>query len=293
MNDLNSALGAARVAVEHRLKQAVDSGPTVPGHLRKATGYAVLGGGKRLRAFLAIESARICGAGAEGALNAAAAVECLHAYSLAHDDLPAMDDDDMRRGKASLHCAFDEATAILVGDGLQAMAFELLAAISDAPAERVLSLISGLARAAGNAGMVGGQMRDIMAESDPYGASISQVALIQSQKTGALFEWSADVGPVLAGTDPAPLRAYAEALGRAFQIRDDILDVEGDAQAVGKAVGKDAAAGKATFVSLLGVDGARTEARQLIDAALAALAPYGAEGDILAQLARFTLDRSH
>lgn len=293
MRDLDTALAAARKAVETRLHAMIEDGPMVPGHLRKATGYAVLGAGKRLRAFLALESARLCGAGAAGALNAAAAVECIHAYSLAHDDLPAMDDDDTRRGKPSLHKAFDEATAVLVGDGLQAMAFGLIAAIDDAPAPRVLDLSARLARAAGNAGMVGGQMRDILAERDTQIAGMSQVALIQSQKTGALFEWSADVGPILAGADPAPLRAYAEALGRAFQIRDDILDVEGDAVAVGKALGKDAIAGKATFVTLMGVDTARAEGAQLIDAALEALTPYGAEGAHLAQLARFTLERSH
>ncbi|PIE09804.1 MAG: farnesyl-diphosphate synthase [Rhodobacterales bacterium] len=292
MTDLASALATAQAQVEARLKAAIDDGPTVPSRLREATAYAALGGGKRLRAFLAMESARISGVAASAGLDAGAAVECIHAYSLVHDDLPAMDDDDMRRGKPTCHIAYDPATAILVGDGLQALGFALLAGIGAAPAERVLQLSAGLARAAGNAGMVGGQMRDILAErTAPQG--MSGVALIQAQKTGALFEWSATVGPVLAGEDPAPLHAYAEAMGRAFQIRDDLLDVDGDAAAVGKALGKDADAGKATFVSLLGVDGARREAARLIDAALEALAPYGAEGGTLAQLARFTLERSH
>lgn len=294
MTDLENALTAVREKVDRRLRKELDANPLVPSRLRDACAHALLGGGKRMRAFLALETARICGAGQAGALDAAAAVECIHAYSLVHDDLPAMDDDDMRRGKPTVHKAYDDATAILVGDGLQAMAFGLVAGIPDAPADRVLQLTTMLAAASGNAGMVGGQLRDVMAEKDPKARlGMSNVALIQSQKTGALFEWSAQVGPVLAGVDPAPLKAYAEAIGRAFQIRDDMLDVEGDADSVGKAVGKDEGAGKATYVSLMGIHGARAEAQQLRASALEAITPYGAEGANLAALARFTVERTH
>lgn len=295
MTPLTTAMQAARTAVETRLRALLDEGPQVPEQLREAMRYGTLQGGKRLRALLAIESGRLCGAPAPASLDAAAAVELIHAYSLVHDDLPAMDDDDLRRGQPTCHRAYDEATAILVGDGLQALAFAVIAAIRDVPPARLLTLSAALAQAAGPAGMVGGQMRDMQAEAhpDPARMTLPQIALIQSQKTGALFDWAASVGPVLSATDPAPLRAYAQALGRAFQIRDDLLDVEGCAEAMGKAARKDAQAGKATYVTLLGVDGARAEAARLIDAALAALAPYGLEGDTLAQLARFTLDRSH
>lgn len=295
MTDLDAQLTRARTLVERRLSEALEAGPLVPSKLRDAMRYGTLSGGKRVRALLAMESGRICGVPEAAALDAAAAVELIHGYSLVHDDLPAMDDDDLRRGKPTCHKVYGEAAGILVGDGLQALAFGVIAGIRDVSAQRVLVLCAALAEAAGAAGMVGGQSRDIEAERhpDPAHMGLSQVALIQSQKTGALFSWAAGAGPVLSGQDPAPLKTYADALGRAFQIRDDLLDVEGDEDAMGKAARKDAAAGKATYVSLLGVEQARAEGQRLVETALEAIAPYGAEGGTLAHLARFVLERRH
>lgn len=293
---LEVRLTEARTRIEDRLAALLPGdAPGDVGHLIGAMGYSVRGGGKRLRGFLVLEGARLCGAPEGAALEAACAIECIHAYSLVHDDLPAMDDDDLRRGKPTTHKAYDEATAILVGDGLQSLAFELLAGIDAVPAGRVLRLVGSLAASSGVMGMVGGQMRDIAAESraTPPEDPADDVTAIQAMKTGALFDWSAQAGPILADADRTALAAYAAALGRAFQIRDDLLDVEGDAAELGKAVGKDRAAGKATFIDILGVEGARDEASRLRDEAIAALDPYGAEGDILAQLARYTLERTH
>lgn len=292
---LGEALGRDRALVETRLAEVLDDHDLIPPRLLQACRHAVLGGGKRLRACLVLESARICGAPEAAAIQAAAAIECIHAYSLVHDDLPAMDDDDLRRGKPTVHVAWDEATAILVGDGLQALAFDLIAQIRDVPADRLLRLSGGLAQASGLSGMVGGQMRDIEAETrtTPADDPMADIALIQSQKTGALIEWSAQAGAILAGADPAPFAAYARALGLAFQLRDDLLDVEGSAEEVGKAVGKDTEAGKATYVSLLGVQGTRDMAQSLVDDAIAALAPLGDRAQLLAELARFTVTRTH
>lgn len=286
MTDL-SALETAKEAVEAALADALTL-PQVPEPLRSAMEYSVLNGGKRLRGFLVLEGGRLMGLDAHTMMPAAVAIECLHAYSLVHDDMPAMDDDDLRRGKPTTHKAYDEATAILVGDALQSLAFEH-ASMIDAPAERVLALTLRLAQAAGALGMVGGQMRDINAETAPD----SDIAGIQSMKTGALFEWSAEAGAIIAGKDPAPMRAYAQGLGLAFQIQDDLLDVEGDAKTVGKAVGKDGVAGKATYVSQLGVEGARAKAADCIDKALEAIAPFGAQADTLAALARYVIRRTH
>lgn len=282
-----------RTAVEARLTTALPVDRCTD-RLIDACRHAVLGGGKRLRAALVMESARVHNAPSAPALDAAAAVEALHAYSLVHDDLPDMDDDDLRRGKPTVHVAYDPATAILVGDGLQALAFDLISGM-DAPADRVVRLTRGLARAAGLWGMVGGQMRDMDAETrtDAPDDPIADVALIQSMKTGALIEWSAMAGAVLAGADPAPLQRYAQALGLAFQLRDDLLDVEGDVAQTGKAVGKDSAAGKATYVELLGVDGTRAKSLELRDAAIAALAPYGKDGQTLALIADYAVTRTY
>lgn len=290
---LKAALNTARGQIEARLEDAFDWNVGALGDLVDAMSYATLDGGKRLRGFLVIEGARLSGAPQAAALDAAAAIECMHAYSLIHDDLPAMDDDAMRRGKPTVHIEFGEATAILAGDALQAKAFELVAGIAAVPAERVLDLLGMLARAAGERGMVGGQMWDMELEgmqgkpADPLGT----IAGVQRLKTGALFEWSAQAGPVLAGKDPAPLRAYAEALGRAFQVQDDLLDVEATAEEMGKAVRKDAGRGKVTFISELGVEGARTEARRLVDAAIGALDPYGKQAKLLIELAQFVIER--
>ncbi len=283
---LAESLTAARAAV----------GDMVAQHLRdvdlpvaQAMAYA-LSGGKCLRGFLVTEGARLHGIAPAVAVHAAAAIECIHAYSLIHDDLPCMDDDDLRRGQPTVHRKWDEATAVLAGDALQALAFELLCG---AQTPHALRLVATLATAAGVRGMVGGQAMDIAAESAPVPLTLEQITRLQAGKTGALIIWSAMAGPVMAGDDPAPLRAYGQALGLAFQIADDLLDVEGDAGTMGKAARKDARAGKATFVSLLGVAGARARAQELADAATAALAPYGKRGEGLARLARFAVTRKY
>ena len=253
--------------------------------------YAV-SGGKRLRAFLVVEGAALYGVHPARALNAAAAIEAVHAYSLVHDDLPCMDDDDLRRGLPTVHVKWDQATAVLAGDALQTLAFDLLSdPATHADADVRVDLIGSLARASGARGMVYGQALDIAAESADRPLTLNEITELQAGKTGALIAWSAEAGARLARADIAPMTRYATALGLAFQIADDILDIEGDAAEVGKAVGKDAAAGKATFVTLLGLDGAKVRARDLIDEAIGALEPYGAGADILRDAARFVISR--
>lgn len=247
-------------------------------------------GGKRLRAFLTCESAALHGVASAPALDAAAAIEAMHAYSLVHDDLPAMDDDDLRRGQPTVHVKWDEATAVLVGDALQTLSFDLLAHM-DLPAERVVAMVAGLARAAGGQGMVLGQALDIAAETAPVPLTLSQITDLQAKKTGALIEWSAQAGPVMAGEDPKALGDYARALGLAFQIADDILDVEGDEAETGKRLRKDGEAGKATFVSLMGLDNARAEASRLVESACDALTVYGEGAESLREAARFVISR--
>ncbi|NPD14217.1 polyprenyl synthetase family protein [Xinfangfangia sp. D13-10-4-6] len=248
-------------------------------------------GGKGLRGYLALESARLHGIPTAAALPAAASVEALHAYSLIHDDLPAMDDDDLRRGQPTIHVKWDEATAILAGDALQTLAFELLADPALGAADRRIALVASLAKASGAEGMVLGQALDIAAETAPQPLDLAGITRLQAGKTGALICHAATIGPHLAGADPAPLLAYAQALGLAFQIHDDILDVTGDADTTGKRTGKDAGRGKATFVSLLGLEGAQTRAKELISSAEAALTPYGAAAENLVAAARFTISR--
>jgi farnesyl diphosphate synthase len=257
----------------------------------QAMGYASAGG-KRLRAFLVLETARLHGVAPDQAIWAAAAVEAMHAYSLVHDDLPCMDDADMRRGLPTVHVKWDQATAVLAGDALQTLAFELLARPEGTadPAIRA-DLVLRMARAVGAAGMVKGQALDIAAETAETPLTLDQIIELQDGKTGALIEWSACAGAVLGGADPQPLSIYAQNLGLAFQIWDDVLDVEGDAALVGKAVGKDADAGKATFVSLLGLDGAKARAAALVTEAEAALECYGDEARALRQLAQFVISR--
>ena len=259
--------------------------------VQQAMAYA-LEGGKGLRGFLVIEGAALHGVAPETAQWAAAAVEAVHAYSLVHDDLPAMDDDDLRRGRPTVHVTWDEATAVLAGDALQAFAFELLArpeaAADDA---RRVALIAGLAEAAGRRGMVLGQALDIAAETAGRPPTLAEIERLQAAKTGALIRWSGEAGAVLAGVDPAPLRRYAEALGLAFQIADDILDVEGETEAAGKRLRKDAAAGKATFVGLLGLDGAKARAAALVEEACDALAGHGDRAEVLRAAARFVVAR--
>lgn len=258
--------------------------------LTKAMRYAVTGGGKRLRAFLVMEGAALHEVPEAEALNGAGAIEAIHAFSLVHDDMPCMDDDDLRRGKPTVHKVWDEAMAVLAGDGLQSLAFEMIAS-GDLPAERKLELSRTLARATGARGMAYGQALDIAAESAGTPLGLQQITELQAGKTGALIEWSAMAGPAMAGADTDPMRRYASALGLAFQIADDILDVEGDEAKTGKRVGKDSDAGKATFVSLLGLDGAREKARALVADAIDALCIYDARADHLRDAARFVISR--
>ena len=238
-----------------------------------------------------MESARLHGVPEEAALQVAAAVEALHAYSLVHDDLPAMDDDDLRRGQPTVHVKWTEATAILAGDGLQTLAFALLTDPVVGPADARLRVIAAFAQAVGAAGMVWGQALDIAAETAPEPLDLDAIIRLQGAKTGALIEFAAVAGPLIAGDDPGALAAYARALGLAFQIADDILDVTGSEVATGKRVGKDDAAGKATFVSLLGMEGARDRAAALTETAIAALAPYRESAGSLRDLARFVIER--
>jgi farnesyl diphosphate synthase len=260
--------------------------------LGTAMRYAVLCGGKRLRAFLAMESAALFRVPRVQSLRTAAAVECVHAYSLVHDDMPCMDDDAIRRGKPTVHVKWNEATAMLVGDALQTIAFEILAAPQGGIDPRVqVRLILRLAQAAGAFGMVGGQALDMAAESAAAPLDVGQISDLQGLKTGALIGWAAESGAILGRSDPAPLRRYAADLGLAFQIRDDILDLEGNPDAAGKRLRKDGAAGKATFVSLLGLEGARQKARDLVSSACDTLRPYGSAADNLRLAAQFAVGR--
>jgi farnesyl diphosphate synthase len=253
--------------------------------------YAVLGG-KKLRGFLVLESCGLHGIPRQEALKAAAAIECIHAYSLVHDDLPCMDDDDLRRGKPTVHKRWDEATAVLVGDALQSLAFLILGTL-DLPSDRIVDAVIGLATDAGKDGMVLGQALDIAAETAGAPLSLEAITALQAHKTGALIRWSATAGPILAGDDIAPLASYAGALGLAFQIADDILDETGDEAKAGKRLKKDAAASKATFVSHYGLKGAQAMARSLVAQAIGALSPYGAQADHLRAAARFVISREH
>ena len=274
------------------IARALSDRMAVLGSDRVAEGmrYATAGG-KRLRGFLVLEAARLTGGSARGAMQAACAVECIHAYSLVHDDLPCMDDDDLRRGLPTVHRKWDEATAVLVGDALQSFAFELLADPSTGDADQRADLVLTLARASGPQGMVLGQAQDIAAETADRPLTLDQITELQANKTGALLEWPVVAGAILGRADPSPLRRYARAVGLAFQIADDILDVEGDAEKAGKALRKDAEAGKATFVSLLGLDGAKARARALIDEAIDALDAFGPDAETLRDLARFVIAR--
>ncbi|MFC3181896.1 polyprenyl synthetase family protein [Cypionkella sinensis] len=281
-------LAADASLIQTRLDAAFASLPDQP--VTRAMAYATTGG-KRLRGFLVLESARMLGVAPAVSVSAAAAVEALHAYSLVHDDLPAMDDDSLRRGQPTLHIRWDEATAILAGDALQTLAFELLTDPALGSAEIRLKLVAGLAKASGAAGMVLGQALDIAAESAGTPLTLEEITALQAGKTGALIGFAAESGAILAEQNPRPLRAYAAALGLAFQIADDILDVTGDAAKAGKRLQKDADAGKATFVSLLGLDAARARAKWLIDEACDHLLPYGASAQNLIDCARFTIAR--
>lgn len=298
---LDEAAEATETALDALLSPAPLAGEIArPERLLAAMRYASLGGGKRLRPFLVIESARLFGATGEGPLRAACALEMIHCYSLVHDDLPAMDDDDLRRGRPTCHKAFDEATAILAGDGLLTYAFDVVAdpATHADPALRA-SLVLALARASGLGGMVGGQALDLEAETAATPLSQTETLRMQAMKTGALLRFAVDAGAILGGADAtgkAAIARYGAALGAAFQIADDILDAEGDTAALGKRAGKDAARGKATLVGLLGIDAARARRDALVEEATAALRDTGRGSEataILAEAARFVAARQN
>jgi farnesyl diphosphate synthase len=288
-------LGRVASAVERRLEALLAGGAKTPAttELTQAMRYAVLGGGKRLRPFLLIQSARLFGVAEERALEAACALECVHCYSLVHDDLPSMDDDAVRRGRPTLHIAFNEATAILAGDALLTLAFETLsspATHEDAGIRAELVLL--LAKAAGWQGMALGQALDLSAEQQSLSAK--EVAKMQALKTGALFRFACEAGAVLGQADASERRAllaYAAAFGQAFQLADDLLDSQGDADTLGKAVAKDASRGKATLVALLGIEGAKARLAGLVAEAVGALAPFGSKAVILTEAARFIAKR--
>jgi farnesyl diphosphate synthase len=303
LTDFIARLESAAADTETLLERLL-SATTMPGEIERpsrlieAMRYAMLGGGKRLRPFLAIESAALFGVPREQALMAGAAVECIHGYSLVHDDLPAMDNDDLRRGRPTAHKKFDEATAILAGDALLTFAFDLTTrAETDPDAHVRAELTAALARASGIGGMAGGQMLDLAAEQR-FGAAgklaLTEIERLQAMKTGALLRFSCAAGAILGRASAAErgaLESYGTAIGRAFQIADDLLDVEGDAATVGKQTGKDAAAGKATLVGLLGIDQARARLKTLVSEAETALASFGAKADTLKAAARFIAER--
>ena len=299
-------IGLRRIAasVERVLEALLDEAPAEgeiarPARLVAAMRHGALAGGKRLRPFLTVETARLLGAAEAGALRAGAAVELLHCYSLVHDDLPAMDDDDLRRGRPTVHKAYDEATAILAGDALLTLAFDVLADPATHPSGEVrIGLVRCLARASGLGGMVGGQMLDLAAEGRFQTARQSlgeaEIRRLQAMKTGALLAASVEIGARLGGADGATLAVladYGRALGATFQIADDILDVEADAAQMGKATAKDADRGKGTLIGVLGLDGAKRERDRLSAAAMDALAGFGPEADVLRAAARFAAMR--
>jgi farnesyl diphosphate synthase len=271
-----------------------------PARLLAAMRYASLGGGKRLRPFLVVECAALFRVPRQHALMAGAALECVHCYSLAHDDLPAMDNDELRRGRPTTHKAFDEATAILAGDGLLTFAFDILSRPETHPDAAVrLNLVGALARAAGLGGMVGGQMLDLAAEgrfdAAPPKLGEAEVRTLQAMKTGALLRFACRAGAILGEANEnrwSALDRYGSALGEAFQIADDLLDLEGDPATVGKATHKDAAAHKATLVGVLGPAAARRRLAGLVTEAQAALGPFGSDADVLKAAARFVATRS-
>jgi len=280
------SIDARLVEVAAQVDGALHALTSADDRLTQAMRYAVLGPGKRLRPFLAIEAGRVLGANAAAVLRAACAIECIHAYSLVHDDLPCMDDDDLRRGRPTVHRAYDEATAVLVGDSLQCLAFEILADPKTHPDPAIRAdLVLLLARAAGAAGMAAGQALDLAGSSD--------IERMQSLKTGALIVASVEVAAIIAGAAEArtSLAAYAADLGLAFQIADDLLDAEGNTEELGKATGKDAGAGKANFVTQLGISSARKKLEALAVSAKARLDLFGQEASSLRDAVDFVLDR--
>jgi farnesyl diphosphate synthase len=300
MSDFPGMLAALAARVDAALVAEIGTAEIASERLRAAIAHAAVGGGKRLRPFLVISSAALFGVPEAAAMPAALALECVHCYSLVHDDLPAMDDDDLRRGRPTVHVAYDEATAILAGDTLLTLAFDILARpTTHADAGIRVAMIADLARASGGSGMVGGQMLDLAAEGrwtggTPVSLALDDVLHLQRLKTGALFSCALSLGALLGSASPAErdaLTAYATALGEAFQIADDLLDVEGDAATVGKATGKDAASGKGTVVALVGVDAARAHLTARVTRGIEALAPFGTRSEPLAAAIRFVAAR--
>ena len=293
-SDLDTAMAKAAVELDGVLENLLPEPDGPEAQVFEAMRYATLAPGKRFRPILVLATAALFGVDRRSALRVGAAVELVHTYSLVHDDLPAMDDDAMRRGRPSVHVQFDEATAILAGDALLTLAFETLCAdeTHTDPAVRV-ELVRSLAHASGGNGMVGGQMIDLMLQKTV--TDIGTITRLQQLKTGALIVYSSEAGAIL-GRAPnklrQALRAFSNDLGLAFQIIDDLLDAEGSEEAVGKKVGKDAAAGKTTFVSLLGIDRARTQAGILTDQAIQHLDPFEEQADFLRQLAQFSTHRN-
>jgi len=292
-------LGDALNRVQREVDDVFDMALPVPDDTRarlvEAMRYAAIAGGKRVRPLLVVSTAAMFGVSRESALRAGTAVEAIHVYSLIHDDLPCMDDDDLRHGKATLHKRYDEATAVLAGDSLHALAFELLAdpKTSADPFTRV-QLIATLGAASGMSGMAGGQMMDMVADEEGVDYDLHTVTRLQQLKTGALLAASVEMGAILGKIAPegrGHLRNYARDIGLAFQIADDLLDVEGDTAKAGKALRKDTEQGKQTFVSLMGAEKAREQARALVDQAIAHLAGHGKEADTLRALARFVVER--
>ena len=301
--DFSARLALVAAETETLLNQlladtALDGEIQRPPRLLAAMRHGALDGGKRLRPFLVVETATLFGAARSGALMAGAALECVHCYSLVHDDLPAMDNDDLRRGRPTVHKAFDDATAILAGDALLTLAFDIIARPEVHPDAAVrVALTTELARAAGLGGMAGGQMLDLAAEGrfeKKRDLSKDEVATLQAMKTGALIRFACRAGAIVGQADAdarARMNRYGTAIGQAFQIADDLLDVEGDTKTLGKAAGKDAAAGKATLVATLGIGGARARLKELVAEADATLAPFGTKADILRATARFIAER--
>ncbi|MEG9268352.1 polyprenyl synthetase family protein [Qipengyuania sp. Mu-71] len=296
---LPDLLGEAFERVQADIDSAFDAFLPVPDDTRarliEAMRYAAIGGGKRVRPLLLVATADLFGVNRSAAINAGCAVEAIHAYSLIHDDLPCMDDDELRHGKPTVHTAFDEATAVLAGDCLHALAFDILSQpdTSTDPFVRA-ELVATLARASGHDGMAGGQMMDIMSEEQAY--DLRQITRLQQLKTGALLAASVEMGAVLGRVPPegrAHLRAYARDIGLAFQIADDLLDVEGDEERAGKALRKDEVQGKQTFVTLMGVEQARAQATMLVEQAGRHLANHGEDARLLVELARFIVKRDH
>ncbi|MGB3470239.1 MAG: farnesyl diphosphate synthase [Erythrobacter sp.] len=295
----SDALGEGLKRVQQEVDSVFDAFLPVPNDTRarlvEAMRYAAIGGGKRVRPFLVVSTAELFGVNRTSALNAGTAVEAIHVYSLIHDDLPCMDDDDLRHGKATLHNEFDEATAVLAGDSLHALAFEILAdsGTSADPFTRS-ELIATLGAASGMNGMAGGQMMDMVADEEGVDYDLHTITRLQQLKTGALLAASVEMGAILGKVPPegrAHLRAYSRDIGLAFQIADDLLDVEGDQEKAGKALRKDEEQGKQTFVTLMGADKAREQARALVDQAIAHLGSHGSEADMLRALARFIVER--